>query len=74
MGSFVQKLSYSFLPLFNPRKQKWFDHFAWSPDGTRVEALTATGRATVVRLRMNNSVIIVARRRWVISGWHPPTD
>lgn len=61
-------------PLFNPRQQKWSDHFAWSSDGTRVEGLTATGRATIVRLQMNNSVIIAARWRWTISGWHPPTD
>lgn len=58
--------------LFNPRKQKWSDHFAWSIDGARVEGKTAIGRATVVCLRMNNMVIVVARKRWVISGWHPP--
>lgn len=61
-------------PLFNPRQQKWSDHFAWSSDSTRVEGLTATGRATIVRLQMNNSVIIAARWRWRISGWHPPID
>ena len=22
------------VPLFNPRQQRWFDHFAWSVDGT----------------------------------------
>lgn len=58
--------------LFNPRKQKWSDHFTWNIDATRVEGKTATGRATVVCLRMNNSVVVVARKRWVISGWHPP--
>ncbi|MCL1472655.1 HNH endonuclease [Argonema antarcticum] len=62
------------VPLFNPRTQIWSDHFAWSPDSTRVEGITAIGRATIVRLRMNNPVIVAARRRWTISGWHPPTD
>lgn len=62
------------VPLFNPRTQIWSDHFAWIPDGTRVEGLTAIGRATIVALRMNNPVIIVARTRWAISGWHPPAD
>ncbi len=60
------------VPLFNPRTQKWSEHFTWGLDGTRVEGLTAVGRGTVARLRMNNPVIIVARGRWVISGWHPP--
>jgi HNH endonuclease len=60
--------------LFNPRLDQWSEHFVWNPDGTRVEGITTIGRATVVRLRMNNPVIVVARRRWVISSWHPPTD
>ncbi|MGI2902671.1 HNH endonuclease [Tolypothrix sp. VBCCA 56010] len=60
--------------LFNPRTQKWSEHFAWSADGTRVEGLTAIGRATICGMRMNNAVIIVARSRWVICGWHPPSD
>ncbi len=62
------------VPLFNPRLQRWSDHFAWSVDGTTVEGLTPSGRATIIRLQMNNSVIVAARWRWTISGWHPPTD
>lgn len=62
------------VPLFNPRLQRWYEHFAWSFDGTRIEGLTTIGRATIIRLQMNNSVIVAARWRWTISGWHPPTD
>jgi HNH endonuclease len=61
------------ISLFNPRTQIWTEHFTWSPDGTRAEGLTAMGRATIVILRMNNPVIVAARWRWTISGWHPPT-
>jgi len=60
------------VPLFNPRKDKWGNHFDWSADGTRIEGLTAVGRATVIVLRMNRSGIVGARSRWVIGGWHPP--
>jgi hypothetical protein len=60
--------------LFNPRTQQWFTHFRWGLDSTKVEGITPIGRATVIALRMNNSVIVVARSRWVISGWHPPKD
>jgi hypothetical protein len=70
----IDPLTEETLPLFNPRRHKWSDHFTWNLDGTRVEGLTAIGRATIVCLRMNNAVIMVARRRWVISGWHPPAD
>ncbi|MFB2878253.1 HNH endonuclease [Floridanema aerugineum] len=61
-------------PLFNPRTQNWSEHFSWSSDTTKFEGLTSIGRATIVRLRMNNSVIVAARRRWAISGWHPPAS
>ena len=60
--------------LFNLRTQVWIEHFAWSPDGTRIVGLTATGRATVVALQMNDAVRVAARRRWVSVGWHPPSD
>lgn len=70
----IDPLTGEFLPLFNPRLQRWSDHFIWSFDGTKIEALSAIGRATIIRLQMNNPVIIAARWRWAISGWHPPSD
>ena len=60
------------VPLFHPRNQTWSDHFAWDASGTRLIGLTATARATIVALNMNNQVIVDARRRWVSVGWHPP--
>ncbi|MEO0987617.1 MAG: HNH endonuclease [Cyanobacteria bacterium J06639_14] len=60
--------------LFHPRRQRWSDHFVWSADGVHIEGLTPVGRATVTALRMNNPIITAARERWVISGWHPPSD
>jgi len=35
---------------------------------------SATGRATVVALKLNDPVIIVTRRLWVSAGWWPPTE
>jgi hypothetical protein len=62
------------VPLFDPRMQTWADHFAWSADRTRVEGLSAVGRATVVALRMNRPAITTARGRWAEAGWHPPPE
>jgi len=62
------------VPLFNPRIQFWAEHFAWSADGTHVLGLTPTGRATLIRLKMNREDIVAARRLWVEAGWHPPKD
>lgn len=56
------------VPLFNPRTQQWLEHFTWNLDTTKVEGVTAIGRATVIALRMNNPVIVAARYRWAISG------
>ncbi|MGF1496964.1 MAG: HNH endonuclease [Elainellaceae cyanobacterium] len=62
------------IPLFNPRLQRWHDHFVWSDDGTTIEARTAVGRVTVLALRMNHAAIVSARKRWVSVGWHPPKN
>lgn len=59
-------------PLFNPRILQWPDHFQWHDDGITITGLTATGRATVNALKMNNIFIVPARRHWVEAGWHPP--
>ncbi|MDE2821674.1 MAG: HNH endonuclease signature motif containing protein [Chloroflexota bacterium] len=58
--------------LFNPRIQNWNDHFSWDDEKTRLVGLTAVGRATVSRLRMNRRGAVRARQRWVDAGLHPP--
>lgn len=60
--------------LFNPRRQIWSEHFAWSEDGITIIGLTSVGRATVTALKMNEAPIQRSRRRWVLAGWHPPKD
>jgi hypothetical protein len=58
--------------LFNPRTQVWTEHFEWIANATQVYGLTATGRATVERLKMNRPAVVFARHRWVSGGFHPP--
>jgi hypothetical protein len=59
-------------PLFNPRTQLWQDHFQWVDGGLRLRGKTATGRATILRLKMNQVRLIRARRNWITAGNHPP--
>ena len=61
-------------PLFNPHTQVWVEHFCWVADGTKITGITAIGRATIITLNMNRSLIVKARARWVHVGWHPPRD
>lgn len=39
------------VPLYNPRRELWHEHFAWA--GARIEGRTPTGRTTVALLNMN---------------------
>lgn len=59
------------VPLFNPRSQIWHDHFQWSMQNFWVlEGKTATARATIARLQMNNDEMIVARQ--LLAALHIP--
>src|SRR5437588_3367449 len=39
------------VPLFNPCRQVWVDHFVWTDGDTRIIGTTPTGRATVEALQ-----------------------
>ncbi|MFM7530567.1 MAG: HNH endonuclease [Nodosilinea sp.] len=58
--------------LFHPRHQIWFEHFAWVDGGLKINGLTATGRATVTALKLNNDYLVAARGIWISENWHPP--
>ncbi len=57
--------------LFNPRKQRWSEHFTWSNDFTLIIGLTPIGRATIETLRMNQQKMVNLRRLLVLAGLHP---
>lgn len=58
--------------LYDPRKDVWREHFAWSPDGSFIIGLTAVGRATVNRLRLNRDEVVNLREVLARDGVHPP--
>ena len=64
----------TFVRLFNPRTEKWNEHFRWSADGTEILGISPIGRATVIALKLNNEIILISRRLWVSVGWFPPED
>lgn len=70
----IDPLSKHRVHLFNPRKQLWKEHFAWSEDGAILVGLTAVGRATVATLQMNDPLAVTVRRKWVRAGYHPPKN
>ena len=64
------------IPLFNPRRERWADHFAWDADRLRIVGRTPTGRATVALLDLNDDrhagAVVRIRQRDVTDGYHPP--
>ena len=58
--------------LFDPLRQIWTEHFAWSADETQIVGVTPTGRATINALKLNNEIAVEVRRNWILAGWHPP--
>jgi hypothetical protein len=57
------------VPLFDPRKHSWTEHFRWL--GVVVQGLTPTGRATVAALAMNRPLITAIREEEALLGRHP---
>jgi hypothetical protein len=60
------------VPLFNPRKNAWKDHFIWSDDGIQIIGVTAFGRATISTLDLNRNRVLNIRRADKMIGRHPP--
>jgi hypothetical protein len=57
--------------LFDPRRDRWSEHFAVDPDDLRVVGQTPTGRAAVDRLDMNSPDQLAARAIWAELGLFP---
>lgn len=58
--------------LFDPRHDKWADHFAW--DGPVLRARTAIGRVTIIVLRINLPYRVALRRSLIDEGVFPPPE
>jgi HNH endonuclease len=67
----VDPVSGSSTPLFNPRRQRWSEHFAWERETYRLVGTSAVGRATVVALDLNAPLRLEARAAWWELGWLP---
>lgn len=58
--------------LYNPRLQKWEEHFGWRKGYTHIIGLSPTGRATVELLQMNHMGSVNLREVLYQIGKHPP--
>lgn len=58
--------------LYHPRQQNWIGHFAWNENCSEVLGLTATGRATVNKLKLNRPGLVNLRKILYNLEEHPP--
>jgi hypothetical protein len=76
-GAFVEALdpvSGETTLLYHPRRQRWYEHFAWNEDYTTVLGLMPTGRATVEKLQLNRAGVVNLQHVLRRIGAHPPAD
>jgi hypothetical protein len=60
------------VPLFNPRRDRWADHFRW--EGYHVVGLTAIGRAVVFAFDLNHARRLLIRQAEERFTFFPPPD
>jgi 5-methylcytosine-specific restriction endonuclease McrA len=65
-------LTQKWIPLFNPRKDIWLDHFAWNEDATKIIGISVIGRCTVIALKLNRDKLVEYRNSIIPFGTHPP--
>ncbi len=61
-------------PLYNPRVDRWEQHFVWSADLMLALAISDVGRATVERLKLNRPQVQNLRGALIEIGRHPPSS
>ncbi|MES2464784.1 MAG: HNH endonuclease signature motif containing protein [Armatimonadota bacterium] len=59
------------VPLFHPRHDHWDEHFTVNAEEATIDGQTPKGRATILRLRINSTFQIQARRQWISLGLYP---
>jgi hypothetical protein len=59
-------------PLYNPRIDIWEQHFRWSHDFAFLTGITAIGRATIAKLKLNRESVVNLRIVLENIGKHPP--
>jgi 5-methylcytosine-specific restriction endonuclease McrA len=67
----VDPISGVIVPIFNPRTDKWNEHFAWVDHFSIVEGITPQGRITVELLQLNRNGVVNLRKALFAYGVHP---
>jgi hypothetical protein len=66
----IDRASGKLVPPFNPRRDRWRDHFEWQ--GPILAGLSMIGRATIHVLNMNDPAAMEVRQVLIDEGVFPP--
>jgi hypothetical protein len=69
----IDSLTGEVVPLFNPRSDKWIEHFKWSKDTLTLIGLSPRARATIDLLKLNRQSVVNLRRAIKSINEHPPS-
>ena len=61
----MDPVSGNIVSLFHPRSDNWHEHFHWSNDFTEIIGLTDRARATIEKLQLNRSALIIYAVYWL---------
>ena len=64
------KLTREIIRLYNPRRDRWAEHFRWR--GPQLVGLTPIGRVTIRVLAINHPNAVKLRRELIAEGVFPP--
>ncbi|HXE53831.1 MAG TPA: HNH endonuclease signature motif containing protein [Tepidisphaeraceae bacterium] len=59
---------------FNPRVDRWSEHFKWDESFAQIVGTTAIGRATIDLLKLNRPQVQNLRKLLHDAGLHPPAQ
>ena len=68
----LDPLTGELVPLFNPRRDTWDDHFKWN--GSTLVGRTPIGRATVALLVVNHPHYVAVRKELIRENRFPPAE
>ena len=71
---YVNPISGEITRLYNPRTDKWYEHFEWSEDQIQIVGKTAIGKTTIHLLLLNRAPNLNLRSLLLLVGLHPPIN
>lgn len=68
----IDPITYQLVNLYDPRRDKWRDHFVWDLQTFQLLGITPVGRASIETLRLNRETLLNLRELLQQIGQFPP--